>query len=478
VNSSTVKFLLNNKILEINSPDPNQTILNYIRTELKKTGTKEGCAEGGCGACTVVVGELVNGQLEYSAINSCIAFVPSLSGKQLLIVEDLVSTNGNLHPVQDAMVKFHGSQCGFCTPGFVMSLFSMFKNNKSYNSELIKDSISGNLCRCTGYRPIIDAAKSLNKVNKNDQFSKNKSKIIKLLKKINSKNIFIKNEDKTFFSPKTIKDLKNIIKKNSNFNLLAGGTDLSLKVTKERKEISCIINLKEIKELDFIKINKKNIEVGAATSLTKFEIQIKKYYPDFYTILKRYGSVQIRNVGTIGGNIATASPIGDTLPILLSLNAEILIESPNKKKVLSINNFFIDYRKTKLKKNEFIRSIKIPLFKKNIFKAFKISKRFDDDISSICGSFNFEIKNGKINQAYIAFGGMAAVPKRAKACEAMLRNKPLTMDTFAEAKDYLEKDLNPIGDMRASKEYRLEVAKNLLIKCFLEINTKKLMRVI
>jgi xanthine dehydrogenase small subunit len=354
----------------------------------------------------------------------------------------------------------------------------MFKNNKSYNSELIKDSISGNLCRCTGYRPIIDAAKSLNKINKNDEFSKSKSKIVKLLKKINSKNIYIKNEDKTFFSPKTIKDLKNIIKKNSNFNFLAGGTDLSLKVTKERKEISCIINLKEIKELDFIRINKNYIEVGAATSLIKFENQIKKYYPDFYSVLKRYGSIQIRNVGTIGGNIGTASPIGDTLPILLSLNAEILIESPNKKKVLPINNFFIDYRKTKLKKNEFIRSIKIPLFKKNIFKAFKISKRFDDDISSICGSFNFEIKNSKINQAYIAFGGMAAVPKRAKACEAMLRNKPLTIDTFVRAKDYLEKDLNPIGDMRASKEYRLEVAKNLLIKCFLEINTKKLTRVI
>ena len=476
--SNTVKFLLNDKILEINSPDPNETILNYIRTELKKTGTKEGCAEGGCGACTVVVGELVSGQIKYSAINSCISFVPFLNGKQLLIVEDLVSKNGNLHPVQDAMVKFHGSQCGFCTPGFVMSLFSMFKNNKSYNSELIKDSISGNLCRCTGYRPIIDAAKSLNKINKNDEFSKSKNKIVKLLKRINSKKIYIKNEDKTFFSPKTIQDLKNIIQKNSNFNLLAGGTDLSLKVTKERKEISCIINLKEIKELDFIKINKKYIEVGAATSLTKFENQIKKYYPDFYGVLKRYGSVQIRNVGTIGGNIATASPIGDTLPILLSLNAEILIEGLNKKKVLSINNFFLGYRKTKLKKNEFIRSIKIPLFKKNIFKAFKISKRFDDDISSICGSFNFEIKNSKINQAYIAFGGMSAVPKRAKACEAILRNKPLTINTFVKAKDYLEKDLNPIGDMRASKEYRLEVAKNLLIKCFLEMNTKKLTRVI
>ena len=476
--SNTVKFLLNDKILEINSPDPNQTILNYIRTELKKTGTKEGCAEGGCGACTVVIGELASGQIKYSAINSCISFVPFLNGKQLLIVEDLVSKNGNLHPVQDAMVKFHGSQCGFCTPGFVMSLFSMFKNNKSYNSELIKDSISGNLCRCTGYRPIIDAAKSLNKINKNDEFSKSKNKIVKLLKRINSKKIYIKNEDKTFFSPKTIKDLKNIIKKNSNFNFLAGGTDLSLKVTKERKEISCIINLKEIKELDFIKINKNYIEVGAATSLTKFENQIKKYYQDFYAVLKRYGSVQIRNVGTIGGNIATASPIGDTLPILLSLNAEILIESPNKRKVLPINNFFIGYRKTKLKKNEFIRSIKIPLFKKNIFKAFKISKRFDDDISSICGSFNFEIKNSKINQVYIAFGGMSAVPKRAKACEAILRNKPLTINTFVKAKDYLEKDLNPIGDMRASKEYRLEVAKNLLIKCFLEMKTKKLTRVI
>ena len=329
--SSTVKFLMNDKILEINSVDPNQTILNYIRTELKKTGTKEGCAEGGCGACTVVIGELVNEEIKYSAINSCISFVPSLNGKQLLIVEDLVSNNGKLHPVQDAMVKFHGSQCGFCTPGFVMSLFSMFKNNKKYDNELIKDSISGNLCRCTGYRPIIDAAKSLNKVDKKDEFSKNKSKIIKLLKKINSNNFYIKNDDKKFFSPKTIKDLKNIIKRNSNFNFLAGGTDLSLKVTKGRKEIPCMINLKEIKELDFIKINKNYIEVGAATSLIKFENEIKKYYPDFYLVLKRYGSVQIRNVGTIGGNIATASPIGDTLPILLSLDAKILIEGPNKK---------------------------------------------------------------------------------------------------------------------------------------------------
>ena len=204
--SSIIKFILNDKIQEIHNPDPNETILNYIRLKLKKTGTKEGCAEGGCGACTIVLGELVGNEIKYSSINSCISFVPSLNGKQLLIVEDLVSKDGKLHPVQDAMVKFHGSQCGFCTPGFVMSLFSMFKNNKSYNSELITDSISGNLCRCTGYRPIIDAAKSLNKTNKNDEFSKNKNKIIKLLKKIKSKNTYIKKDDKVYFSPKNIKD--------------------------------------------------------------------------------------------------------------------------------------------------------------------------------------------------------------------------------------------------------------------------------
>ena len=309
------------------------------------------------------------------------------------------------------------------------------------------------------------------------EFCKNKNKIIKILKKIRPKNNLIKKDDKIYFSPKNIKDLKSIIKNNSNFNFLAGGTDLSLTVTKERKEIPFIIDLREVKELDFIKVSKNYLEIGAATPLIKFENEIKKYYPDFYSILKRYGSVQIRNVGTIGGNIATASPIGDSLPILLSLNAEILIESFNQRKVLPINNFFIDYRKTKLKRTEFIRSIKIPLFKKNIFKAFKISKRFDDDISSVCASFNFKINNNKIKEVYIAYGGMAAIPKRAKACEDILKNKPLTINTFEQAKNYLEKDLSPIGDMRASKEYRLEIAKNLLMKCFVEIDSKKLTRV-
>ncbi len=475
--SSTVKFLHNNKILEINNPNPNQTILNYIRTELKKTGTKEGCAEGGCGACTVVVGQLKNNDIEYKAINSCISFLPFLNGKQLLVVEDLVLNEENLHPVQEAMVKYHGSQCGFCTPGFVMSLFSMFKNNKNYDIELIKDSIAGNLCRCTGYRPIIDAAKSLNEISKIDQFSKNKKKTINLLKKISSKNIIINNGNKKYFSPKTIKELKKIIKKNHNADFLSGATDLSLKVTKERKDIENIINLTDVDELNFIKTKRNFIEVGAATPLIRFEKFIEKYYPDFNLVLKRYGSVQIRNVATIGGNIATASPIGDTLPILLSLNAELIIGTIKNYKKISINEFFISYRKTKLKKGEFIHSIKIPLYKNNIFKAYKISKRFDDDISSLCASFNLEVNKNKIKNVFIAFGGMAEIPKRAKNCEKILKNKDLSIDNFLKAGKFLEKDFDPINDMRATKNYRIIVAKNLLIKCFHEIKNNKILRV-
>ena len=477
MSSNTIKFLYNEKILELKNPDPNQTILNYVRTELKKTGTKEGCAEGGCGACTVVIGEINNNDIQYKAINACIAFLPILNGKQLLVVEDLVSRNGELHPVQKAMVKYHGSQCGFCTPGFVMSLFSMYKNHVNFDDEIIKDSISGNLCRCTGYRPIVDAAKSLNKISKIDQFTKNKKKIIKLLKKINSKSIFINKENKKYFSPKTIKDLKKIIKKYPDSNFLSGGTDLSLKVTKEREDLHNVINLKDIKDLDYIKKNKNFIEVGATTSLIEFETFIKKYYSDFNSILKRYGSVQIRNVATIGGNIATASPIGDTLPILLSLNAKIVIEAAKNKKILPINGFFTTYRKTKLKKGEFIHSIRIPLYKNNIFKAYKISKRFDDDISSLCASFNIEVNNNKIKNIFIAFGGMAEIPKRAKYCEKILKNKHLSIDSFLNARDNLEKDFSPINDMRASKNYRMEVAKNLLIKCFYEIKNNKLLRV-
>jgi len=476
MSSNKINFVWENKICSASNPDPNETILNYVRLKLKKTGTKEGCAEGGCGACTVVLGELKNNNIIYKAINSCISFVPSLEGKELILVEDLVSKNGSLHPVQDAMIKYHGSQCGFCTPGFVMSLFAMYKNFSSYNSENIKDAISGNLCRCTGYRPIIDAAKSLNNVSRSDEFYKNKKKTLNLLKKIRMENLSLKNGNKKYFSPKSINELQKIIKKNPNPIFLSGATDLSLIVTKERKEINNIISLNSIKELKFIKERNSNIEVGAATSLIEFELFIKKYYPDFNSILKRYGSVQIRNLATMAGNIATASPIGDTLPLLLSLDAKLVLQKKSNKTVLPLKNFFISYRKTRLKKGQFIHSIIIPIFKKNIFKAYKISKRIDDDISSVCASFNLEIINKKIKNVKIAYGGMAPIPKRATNCEKILINSIFSEEIFKKAEKKLEKDFAPIDDMRASKGYRMEIAKNLLTKCFIEIKKQKLIR--
>ena len=473
--SNIIKFILNDKIQEIHNPDPNETILNYIRLKLKKTGTKEGCAEGGCGACTIVIGELKKNNIIYKAINSCIAFTPSLEGKQLLVIEDLMLKNGSLHPVQTAMVNYHGSQCGFCTPGFVMSLFSMYKNNNSYDEKTIEESLSGNLCRCTGYRPIIDAAKSLNN-SKSDQFKKNKKKTITLLKKIRPKSISIKNQNKKYFAPRTINELKKIIKKYPNFDFFSGGTDMSLIVTKQKKDLNNIIYLNSIDELNYIKENYKYIEVGATTPLRQFELFIDKYYSDFNTILKRYGSVQIRNVATMAGNIATASPIGDSLPLLLSLDASIVVESFNKKTILPLKNFFISYRKTKLKKGQFISSIRIPILKNNIFKAYKISKRIDDDISSVCASFNLSIVNKKIKSIKIAYGGMAAIPKRAIYCEKVLLNSNFSENVILKAQKNLEKDFQPIDDMRASKDYRMEIAKNLLIKCFSEIKQNKLIR--
>jgi len=477
MSSNFISFIRNDQIIEIKNPDPNETLLNYIRAKLKKTGTKEGCAEGGCGACTVVLGELKNNEINYKSINSCITFLPTLQGKQLILVEDLISKDGTLHPVQEAMVNYHGSQCGFCTPGFVMALFSMFKQYSKFKDRVIKDSIAGNLCRCTGYQPIINAAKSLKNKNRIDIFSKNKKKTINLLKKINNKSIKIYNNGKKYFAPRYVQELKKILKKNTNADFLSGGTDLSLVVTKERKNINSIIYMNSIKELNYIKNNNKYIEIGASTTLIDLESYIKKYFPDFTKILKRYGSPQIRNVGTIAGNIATASPIGDCLPLLLSLNAKVVLQDLKKTKISSLDSFFISYRKTKLKKGQFIHSIRIPLLKNNTFKAYKISKRFDDDISSVCAAFNLTIIKNKIENVRIAYGGMAAIPKRAIFCEKILLKSLMTDEVINKAKEAIEKDFKPINDMRASGSYRTKVAKNLLEKCFMEIKEKKLIGV-
>ena len=475
--SDTIQFVYNNKIYKIKNPDPNQTILDFIRSDLKKTGTKEGCAEGGCGACTIVLGEIKNKKLIYKSINSCISFLPIINGKHLILIENLSSGSDKLHPVQEAMVKFHGSQCGFCTPGFVMSMFSMYKNFSKFSDEVIDETLSGNLCRCTGYRPIIDAAKSLNSRNNIDDFKKNEKKIINMLNKIEGEDIEISYKNKKYFAPKSLTNLKKILKNNSNIKFLSGGTDLSLEVTKKRGEIKKIISLNSIKELKFIKETRNFIEVGSGVSLYEFQNVIKSYYPDFYNILKRYGSVQIRNVGTLAGNIATASPIGDSLPLLLSLDSKIKIQTFKSIKTIPLSKFFLSYRKTKLKKGEFLYSVEIPINKQNHFKAYKISRRFDDDISSVCASFNFLIKKNIILKANIAYGGMSAIPKRATIIEKALTNSVFSEDTFSKAKNLIDADFSPIDDMRASKNYRIDVAKNLMMKFFYEVSKKQNSRV-
>ena len=475
--SDTIQFIYNNKISRIKNPDPNQTILDFVRSDLKKTGTKEGCSEGGCGACTVVLGELKNHKLVYKSINSCISFLPIINGKHLILIEDLSLNNNKLHPVQEAMVKFHGSQCGFCTPGFVMSMFAMYKNFSKFNDETIDETLSGNLCRCTGYRPIIDAAKSLNSKNINDHFKKNEKKTINMLNKIQDSDIEISYKNKKYFAPKSLTNLKKILQNNSNTKFLSGGTDLSLEVTKKRGVIEKIISLNSVKELKFIKKTKKFIEIGSGVSLYEFQNVIKSYYPDFYNILKRYGSVQIRNVGTLAGNIATASPIGDSLPLLLSLESKIKIQTLKSIKTIPLSNFFLSYRKTKLKKKEFLYSIEIPIYKQNHFKAYKISRRFDDDISSVCASFNFSIKKNIILKANVAYGGMSEIPKRASIIEKALTNSVFSEDTFSKAKNLIDKDFSPIDDMRASKNYRIDVAKNLMMKFFFEVSRQKNLRI-
>ena len=475
--SDTIQFIYNNKIHKIKNPNPNQTILDFIRSDLKKTGTKEGCAEGGCGACTIVLGELKNKKLIYKSINSCISFLPIINGKHLILIENLSSGSNKLHPVQEAMVKFHGSQCGFCTPGFVMSMFAMYKNFSKFSDEIIDETLSGNLCRCTGYRPIIDAAKSLNSRNTNDVFKKNEKKIINMLKKIQGRDIEISYKNKKYFAPKSLINLKRILKNNSNIKFLSGGTDLSLEVTKQRGEIEKIISLNSIKELKFIKKTKKFIEIGSGVSLYEFQNEIKSYYPDFHNILKRYGSVQIRNVGTLAGNIVTASPIGDSLPLLLSLDSRIKIQTLKGIKIIPLHEFFLSYRKTKLKNGQFLYSVEIPINKKNLFKAYKISKRFDDDISSVCASFNFLIQKNIILKANIAYGGMSEIPKRASIIEKALTNSVFSEETFSKVKHLIDEDFSPIDDMRASKNYRSDVAKNLIMKFFYEVNSKKDLRI-
>lgn len=465
-----IKFLLNQKVREETQLSPNMTVLNYLRTQVNKTGTKEGCGSGDCGACTVVLGELVNGQLQYRSVNSCLTFVSALHGKQLITVEDLQNTDKSLHPVQQALVEFHGSQCGYCTPGFIMSMFALSKNRPQANKDDILESLAGNLCRCTGYRPIIDAAMSLSTDKPIlDQFAELELRTIEKLKSISNEPATLNYENLSSFSPTTTDELAELLLTYPEARLLAGGTDLALEVTQFHREIEQLISVNLVADMKVLEETDSDIIIGANLPISDCYDVISKHYPDFGELLHRFASLQVRNQGTLGGNIANASPIGDAPPLLIALNANITLRRGKESRTIPIEDYFISYKVTAQQPSEFIEKILIPKPEaRKEFRAYKLSKRLDDDISAVCGAFNLELDNDIVTSIRIAFGGMAATPKRAAACEQALLGKKWNVATVKVAMATLENDFEPLSDFRASKEYRSQTAANMLYRFFIE----------
>ncbi|KPY84844.1 xanthine dehydrogenase small subunit [Pseudomonas syringae pv. tagetis] len=472
-----IQFLLNQELKTERSLNPNMTVLTYLREQAHKPGTKEGCASGDCGACTVVVGELHNDAtgkqtLRYRSLNSCLTFMASLHGKQLISVEDL-KHQGQLHSVQKAMVECHGSQCGFCTPGFVMSLFALQKNSSDADAHQTHEALAGNLCRCTGYRPILAAAEQSCRQRLPDQFDLRQAQTVERLRAIAPHTPGeLSDGEKSCFIPLTVVDLADLYGRYPQARLLAGGTDLALEVTQFHKPLSVMIYVGHIDEMKGVARFDDRLEIGAATPLTDCYAALNAEYPDFGELLQRFASLQIRNQGTLGGNIGNASPIGDSPPLLIALGAQIVLRKGNRQRTLALEDYFIDYKVTARQESEFIEKIIVPTADpRQAFRAYKISKRLDDDISAVCAAFRLRMEDGVIREARIAFGGMAAIPKRATACEKALIGQSWSHATVEQACTALSEDFTPLSDFRASKEYRLLSAQNLLRKYFIELQT-------
>lgn len=492
--TSNIQFLLGQRLVQIDNLSPTLTLLNYLRTNENLTGTKEGCAEGDCGACTVVIGELIEGQLSYRAVNACILFVPMLDGKQVLTVEHLKNNDGSLHPVQQAMVDLHASQCGFCTPGIVMSGFALYQNTRLNKASIFNPHLNtqqacsdntdqvdclnkvyaGNLCRCTGYGSIIESGKALIQhalKNLTDIEAEN-SETIKTLQAIQpteTKNLTT--ESQSYIQPSNITELNTALNEQPQAHILAGATDLGLWVTKQRRKLETLIYLGQIPELKKIHLSDDSIELGASVTYSEAMPVLSQYFPEMEGYLERHSSTQIRNSGTIVGNIANGSPIGDMPPPLIALGANIKLTSINGSRVLLLEDYFIEYGKQDRQPNEFIASVSIPINQPGLFNVYKISKRFEQDISSVSAAFYIELDNNHIRQAKICYGGMAGTPKRATQTEQMLLNKEWSENIIDQACSRLKEDYQPLDDFRASSQYRMTVAQNLLRKFFIETTT-------
>lgn len=451
-----IRFLLNGEDVALENPDPTTTLLDYLRETKRLTGTKEGCNEGDCGACTVSIAALEGGHLTHRAVNACILLLPQLHGKSVRTVEGVSGPDGTLHPVQQAMIDHHGSQCGFCTPGFVMSMYTAHRDGRRD----FDDVLAGNLCRCTGYAPIIRAAEAAAEMPQPDWLSDELDRIRAL---DGGQDIALDGG----FLPATLDSFADFYAANPDVTIVGGATDIGLWVTKMLKNIAPVVFLHRLAELQQITHSDDGIRVGAGVSIARLRGAMSGVHPDFAELLRRYGSVQVRNSATIGGNIANGSPIGDSPPALIALDATVTLRRGKDRRDVPLEDFFIAYGKQDRKQGEFVESIFIPA-QIDTLKCYKISKRFDQDISALCGCFNIIVEDGQVTAARIAFGGMAATPKRASAVETKLIGQPWNVATIISAQAKFAEDYQPISDMRASAEYRQKTVQNLLMRYFVE----------
>lgn len=478
--NNTIKFLLDDNVVEIDfskekNISPTTTVLNYLRSLSSHKGVKEGCAEGDCGACTVVLGEIKSeNKIKYTAVDSCLVFLPMIHGKQLITVENLSQKKDGkviLHPVQEAMVNSFGSQCGYCTPGFIMSLFSLYKNHNNPSREVIEESLSGNLCRCTGYQSILESAMKVCSRNGEDHFTEQESMTSKIIKDINKEKttIHISSNGQNYFHPFTLDDALMLRKHYRNAIVINGATDIALRQTKRNEILKEIIDLSGIEELKIYDEEENGFYFGAGMSLEKMKILSEKPFPALFNILKVFGSLQIRNFATIGGNIGSASPIGDTLPVLFAKKAKVILQSSMSKREVEIEDFIKGYRKTVLKDDELITSVFIPKPGKNeIIKSFKISKRKDLDISTVSLACKIELDKKIVKEIILAYGGMAETTRRAKKTEEYLKGKEWNRKNIEGAIKIVREEFTPLTDARASAEFRNIAAGNLLMKMFIE----------
>lgn len=496
-----IRFLLDGQLHEVPmTVPPTRTVLNYLREDLGRCGSKEGCAEGDCGACTVVLAEPAHGTdrggsaspLRYRAINACIQFLPAIDGKALITIENLQLQDGQPHPVQQAMIDAHGSQCGFCTPGFVMSLFALYKTMPDPDREAINQALSGNLCRCTGYRPIVEAGLDMARLGAQlpesalDWLSAPAScaaakggvsaqaVCASLAGLQQSGPLHLPHAEGDFHAPQSLPALLALRTALPQARLLAGSTDVGLWVTKQHRDLGSVIYLGRVAELQRVALSEGWLELGASVSLSDAMPVLLQHYPGLQELLQRFASTPIRNAATLGGNIANGSPIGDSMPALIAIGARVVLRSARAARELPLEDFYLDYQKTALQPDEVLECVRIPLPPtdgglRQLVASYKVSRRFDQDISAVCAGFSLVLEQGRIRSARIAFGGMAATPRRAAGCEAALQGLHWHRDSsLDDACAALEADYTPLTDLRATAQYRQLVAGNLLRRFLLE----------